>query len=245
MKRRQRIRKATIIVSFLLFPVTMWYFSPVQPIMAAAKGIVAGSLIVFGLLFISALFLGRAWCGWVCPGAGLTEACFLARDKKAKGGRLNWIKWFLWAPWLGTIALFAVKAGGFGVIDPFYGTTYGLSVAAPHHYIVFYIFVGLIFLLSMIFGRRAFCHYGCWMAPFMVIGLEIQRSIGWPALHLRADKSKCSACSQCNDNCPQSLNVMKMVHRGSMHSRECNLCGTCVDGCPEGVIGFAFSSPDA
>jgi ferredoxin-type protein NapH len=239
--RRQRIRRAIIIVSFLFFPVTMWYFSPVQPIMGAAQGIVAGSLIVFGLLFLSALVLGRAWCGWACPGAGLTETCFLVRDNKAKGGRWNWIKWFLWVPWLGTIVFFSIKSGGFSAVDPWFQTTYGVSVAKPGHFIVFYGFVGLIVVLSLTAGRRAFCHYVCWMAPFMVIGSKVQGVFGWPALHLAADKARCSACKTCNDLCPMSLNVMKMVHRDSMTEAECNLCGTCVDNCPEGVIRFAFS----
>lgn len=240
MKRRQRIRKGIIIISFLLFPVTMWYFSPVQPIMGAVKGVVVGSLIVFGLLLLSALVLGRAWCGWACPGAGLTEACFMVRDNKAKGGRGDWIKWFLWVPWLGTIAFFAIKAGGFSAVDPFFQMPYGVSISEPHHYIIFYGFIGLIVVLSLTAGRRAFCHYVCWMAPFMVIGSRLQRMFGWPALHLRADKERCSACKSCNENCPMSLNVMKMVHRGSMPNDECNLCGTCADICPEGVIRFAF-----
>jgi ferredoxin-type protein NapH len=33
----------------------------------AAKGIVNGSFISFTLMFLSALFLGRLWCGWACP----------------------------------------------------------------------------------------------------------------------------------------------------------------------------------
>jgi polyferredoxin len=46
------------------------------------------------------LFLGRAFCGWVCPGAGIQEWCFTVNDKKARGGRLNWIKYFIWVPWI-------------------------------------------------------------------------------------------------------------------------------------------------
>ena len=73
---RQRIRKGLIIISLLLFPVIMNYFSPYVIIDGAAQGIINGSLIVFGLQFISALFVGRLWCGWVCPAAGLGEVSF-------------------------------------------------------------------------------------------------------------------------------------------------------------------------
>ena len=69
----QRIRKAAIILAFLSFPVTMNFLSPYVIIDGAMNEIVNGSLILFGLMFISSLFLGRAWCGWVCPGAGMQE----------------------------------------------------------------------------------------------------------------------------------------------------------------------------
>jgi len=72
-------------MSFLLFPVTINYFSPYVIIDGASEGIVAGSFITFGTLFLGSLFFGRAFCGWVCPGAGLQEACFSISDKRARG----------------------------------------------------------------------------------------------------------------------------------------------------------------
>ncbi|MBN2119014.1 MAG: 4Fe-4S binding protein, partial [Anaerolineales bacterium] len=78
---RQRIRKALIIISLLLFPVTMNYFSPYVIIDSASQGIVNASLIMFGLQFLLALFLGRLWCGWVCPAGGLAEICFPINNK--------------------------------------------------------------------------------------------------------------------------------------------------------------------
>ena len=89
MARRQKIRKGLILISFLFFPITIYYLSPVLIVAGAAKGVVTGSFIVFGLMFLVALVLGRVFCGWVCPGAGLQEACFSVRDKEVKKG--NWI----------------------------------------------------------------------------------------------------------------------------------------------------------
>lgn len=77
---RQRIRRGVILVSFIIFPIIMNYFSPYVIIDGASQGIVNGSFVVFGLMFLSALFLGRAWCGWGCPAGGLQEAA-------TKGGR--------------------------------------------------------------------------------------------------------------------------------------------------------------
>ena len=93
--RRQRVRKALILISLLLFPVIMNYLSPYVIIDGAMNGVVNGSFIVFILLVLSALFVGRLWCGWICPGAGLEEACHAINDKPARGGKLNWIKRFI------------------------------------------------------------------------------------------------------------------------------------------------------
>ena len=44
---RQKIRKAILIVSFLLLPVTLFYVSPIVILMGAARGIATGSLLLF------------------------------------------------------------------------------------------------------------------------------------------------------------------------------------------------------
>jgi hypothetical protein len=49
LKRRQRLRKGIILVSFLLFPLAIYYLSPVLIIMAPSAGIVNGSIVVFDL----------------------------------------------------------------------------------------------------------------------------------------------------------------------------------------------------
>ena len=66
--RRQRIRKALIIFSFLLFPITINYFSPYVIVDGASQGIVNGSFISFTLMFLSALFRGEVVVGVGVPG---------------------------------------------------------------------------------------------------------------------------------------------------------------------------------
>jgi ferredoxin-type protein NapH len=63
--KRQRYRKALLFVSLLLFPVTLYYFSPVIIMESGSQGIVNASFIVFGLMFVSSLFercsIPRVW----------------------------------------------------------------------------------------------------------------------------------------------------------------------------------------
>jgi len=240
--KRQNIRKALIFILFLLFPVVMFYLSPMLIIEGASQGIITGSFIAFSLMFIFSLVLGRGFCGWVCPGAGLQEACFRINNKRAKGGKYNWIKYLIWIPWIGIIAFMAIKGGGFRTIDPFFQIESGISIAEPANYIVYYFIIGLITTLSLTVGRRAFCHYGCWMAPFMVIGTKIRHIFRWPGLQLKVNKDRCKNCKTCTKNCPMSLEVNYMVQKGSMRNSECILCGTCVDGCPEKVIKYAYQT---
>lgn len=87
---RQQIRKMLMLVSFLLFPITI--FSPVWIIFAAIKGIIAGSFVMFIALLLTSLFFGRAFCGWLCSAGGLQEICTSANDKPAVGGKYNNIK---------------------------------------------------------------------------------------------------------------------------------------------------------
>jgi ferredoxin-type protein NapH len=241
---RQRIRKALLLVSFLLFPLTLYYFSPALIIQGASEGIVTGSFIVFVAMFLSALFVGRLWCSWACPAGALQELGAPINDQRVPRKRLDWIKWAIWIPWIGLIAVMAVQAGGYRAIDPFYQLDGGLTVFQmdPPWFIIYTIVVALFLGLAVVLGRRAGCHTVCWMAPFMILGRKVRNLVRWPALRLRADEEACIDCNRCTRECPMSLDVNGMVHALSMENDECILCGSCVDTCPETVIRYTFSS---
>lgn len=239
MKTRQKLRKGIILFSFFLFPATFFYLSPVLIIQATIKGIINGSFILFLLMFISSLVLGRAYCGWVCPGAGCQEAIFLSRDKKVTKG--NYTKWVIWVPWITTIVILAIKGGGYEKIDFLYQTTYGFSTGDLSALISYFIVLFfLIVLPAFILGKRSFCHHLCWMAPFMILGRKLRNSLKWASLQLKAEPDKCNHCHTCTQNCPMSLPVETMVHHNKMENVECILCGSCIDGCEFDVIKYAF-----
>lgn len=229
-------------MAFLLFPVIMNYLSPYVIIDGAMNGIVNGSFIMFTVMFLSALFLGRAWCGWVCPGAGLEEILISVNDKPARGGKWDWVKWVIWVPWMSLIVFLVIQAGGYERVDFLHLTESGISLDRPQGYMIYYIVIGVFVALAVFAGKRAACHYICWMAPFMIIGRKIRNLLNWPALRLRAHTERCIDCKTCTKNCPMSLDVNGMVQRSAMEDSECVLCGTCVDVCPEGVIRYSFSA---
>ena len=238
---RQRIRRALLLVSLLLFPVTIYYFSPYLIVMGASEGIVNGSMIVFGLMFLSALFVGRLWCGWACP-AGALQAVAMPVNNRRLSRKLNWIKWAIWIPWIGIIVAVAVMAGGYHSVDPFYQLEGGVTLLQDFWFMIYYIILILFAGIAIAVGRRAGCHTICWMAPFMVIGRRIRNVFRWPALRLEADADQCIDCKRCTRDCPMSLDVNGMVRAGDMENDECILCGTCADTCPKDVFRFPFGA---
>ena len=62
--KRQNVRRLLLIISMLLFPVTIWYMSPYLIIQGAMEGIVTGSFIVFALMLLGSVLFGRLFCGW-------------------------------------------------------------------------------------------------------------------------------------------------------------------------------------
>jgi polyferredoxin len=105
------------------------------------------------------------------------------------------------------------------------------------------VIVSLLVVLVVTTGRRGFCHYACWISPFMIVGRKISNTVGLPGLRLIADPDLCIDCKKCTDICPMSLDVNALVKRGSMEDSECNLCGECVDSCPKGVLSYRFRRP--
>jgi len=237
MKTRQKIRKGLILFSFFLFPAIFYYLSPVLIIQASSQGVINGSFIVFILMFLSALFLGRGYCGWVCPGAGCQESVFLARDKKVTGG--DYLKWIVWVPWISSIIVLGFRAGGYSRIDFLYMTKYGFSVSDVQS-LISYLFVLLLLIVfpAFVFGKRSFCHHLCWMAPFMILGRKIRNTFNWSSLQLISDSEICKHCHTCSEHCPMSLPVEEMIKHQCMENKECILCGTCVDVCKQGAISF-------
>jgi len=238
--KRQKIRKGLLLISFCFFPAIFFYFSPYLIVDGTINQIITGSFIAFSLQFLSSLFLGRAFCGWVCAAGGAQEAFITVRNKRVTKG--NFVKWIIWTPWIIAIIAIAVKNGGYKEINPFYRTQYGLSISNVYALITYLIVLSLIVIPTLIFGRRSFCHHICWMAPFMIIGRKIRNIFGTPALQLSCSPEKCVKCHSCTKNCPMSLEVEQNVIENKLENTECILCTVCVDSCPKKAIGIEFAA---
>jgi hypothetical protein len=239
--KRQNVRRLLLISALLLFPVTMWYFSPYLILNAAVRHIINGSFIVFTLMFVLSAFFGRVWCAACCPTGGLQECAFLITDREPKQGGRNRVKYVVWGVWLAAVAACWIAGRGKARISFFFMTDHGISISSIYLYIVYYGIVILFLIPAVCAGKRAACHYFCWMAPFMIFGAKTGRLLRLPQLHMRADKEKCVSCGMCRKACPMSVNVPALVLTGSIRDDECIQCGACADICPQNVLHYSMS----
>lgn len=238
---RQKIRKTILLISFLLFPITIWYFSPYLIIQAATEHIINGSFIVFVFMFILSMFFGRVWCGYFCPAGGLQECVQRINESPAKQGRRDKIKYVIWTIWIIAVFVTFILGKNDITIYPFYMTDHGISITSIYNYVIYYGIIGLLVMPPLIHGRRATCHYFCWMAPFMVIGSTVGRWLHVPQLHIEVETEKCIGCGKCNKSCPMGLDVRQMVSEGvNSKCTECIQCGACIDECPKKVLHYKW-----
>ena len=233
---RQHARRMALLVSFLLFPITIFYFSPVLVIEGALSGAVVASTIVFAVQFLMAIVLRRAFCGWLCAAGGLQELEATAVGKPAKLGWRTRVKYVIWVPWLCTIVTCAWMAGGFTAVDPLAGIPGGISLNNPLGLGIYFGIVALFFVPNLFLGRRAMCHCICWMAPFMVLGGKLGRVLHAPQMRVAADADACVACGKCVEACPMSLDVPALAQGGCIVDAECIQCAACADACPKDVL---------
>ena len=238
--KRQRVRKTILLASFALFPVTIFYFSPYLIVWGAFQGIVAGSAIMFTLQLVSAIFLRRACCGWLCPAGALQEFEGDALGKPSKLGKRLLVKWVIWVPWVASIVAGFVVAGGVAAVDPLFHIEGGMSVTSVGAMAIYLIIVALFFVPNLFLGKRAMCHCICWMAPFMIVGEKAGAALHAPQLHVEADPGKCVSCGLCDKACPMSLPVSELLEAGAIAHSECIQCGACCDACRKDALKLTF-----
>lgn len=237
---RQRIRRLVIFSALLLFPVTLNYFSPYVSIDGAMNGLVAGSVLVFGMMFLSGLFFQRVWCSWICPMAGLSEICQTINNRPVPSRKLAIVRYTVFAVWFAILVTGFVLAGGIRGVDPLHLTERVISVDEPLKYITYYLVVLIFAGLSLVIGRRAACHTICWMSPFLVGGALLGRWLHLPQLHIAAKPAACIDCKTCDRKCPMSIPVSIQLKAGAVQSLDCIQCGECIDSCPKKVLRLSL-----
>jgi polyferredoxin len=166
------------------------------------------------------------------------EICSPVMKHTVQEGWRKYVKYGIAVLWLGAISLSIITAGGIRSVDPFYGTTNGISISSLEVLMMVAFIFAIIFVTAFLTGRRGFCNVLCPMAVVMVGGRKIRNLVGWPALQISADSSRCIDCKKCSKECPMGLDVNGMVRNAEMENADCILCASCADVCPQGAITY-------
>lgn len=240
--KRQKVRLAILFLMVILFPILMNYFSVFLIMEGSSKGIMVFSFFFWSLWVLTALYFGRAACGWLCPLGAFQETKDRMSPKDlSRIKRLKWIKYVFAFAWVGAIVYFAVAAGGYKTVNLLYMTESGVSVNSAESWFTWGTIVLIILLPAFLIGRRGFCHYFCPWGVLNMVGTRVKNFLHLPSLHLEAVDGKCKQCRTCLANCPMSLSIADMAQTGSVKNDECILCGTCVDNCPNKAIKFSWN----
>lgn len=229
------IRKRIQLISLLLFPITMYYFSPYVIMMGLSEQIITGSFVLFFGLMLVSVFSSHLFCSTLCPVGALQDIMITHKRKPIKSLKLGISKWVVFFIWFAALVMIIFNFGMPKEVDVFYQTDHGISISQSFGYIIYYAVLGIFMILALTFGNRGGCHTVCWMAPFMIIGSRIGRWLHLPYWGL-SSKQGCINCSQCSKACPMSLDVNQMVQENKTYNTNCISCKECVQACPKKIL---------
>ena len=200
-----------------------------RPLTTALVG--AGIVLVFYLLVG-----GRVYCSWVCPINMVTDAAEWLRSRLGiKGGARLSRDTRYWL--LGATILVAGVTGtlAWELVNPvsmvFRGLVFGMGLAWG--------VVGMIFLLDLFVGKRAWCGHLCPVGAFYSLLGALS-----PLRVSAANRAECDDCMDCFAVCPEQQ-VIKPALKGAdkglgpvILSGNCTNCGRCIDVCTRDVFKF-------
>jgi MauM/NapG family ferredoxin protein len=270
-----RIRRISQIVFFLLF---VWllartkmnhasvadtrplhlvsYFFNLDPLTALIN-LLAGHALYAALIWpliilIPTFFLGRFFCGWICPLGSMNQ--FIGGIRSKSSPRKSHISANRYKKWQATkyylliagllTALFRVNIITW--IDPFsllvrsMGVSILPAAASKKYYVVYQphywpsVLMGVAFLALLLMNLRV---TRFWCRALCPLGALLGVAARWSLLGLHKDAATCNQCSRCLISCQGGDDP---IGGALWHKAECHLCMNCVEACPHGSLKFRF-----
>jgi len=204
------------------------------------------------VILIPTLFLGRFFCGWVCPYGTLHQFVgwlFQSRTQRSpdvnRYRRAQHVKYYILVAMLVAAALGTLQIGLLDPICLLYRSMTGavmpaLNMPAPalfgetrYHQGAWLIGFLLFALLAMnLVYPRFFCRVLCPLGA--LLGL-LSRFAWW---RIERDPEKCNACDRCRLNCQGASDPHARLRKA-----ECFVCFNCMEECPEDALRFAAFPP--
>ena len=210
-----------------------------------SKGIINAGFIFWILVFISAIILGRAFCGWFCWFGGYQELfawsigdrfklkiprhilIYLGLIPFISLGLKIYSSWIIF--WLDGVP----ESFNFNLafIEPWGGQQTGISI----------LFTLILYgpVLIYVFGRRAWCRHLC------PIGALLRIFSSFSFVKYRLVTEDCTGCALCTKVCDMEIDVTGELERyGEVRSTYCNVCFKCSDVCPQNALAYTIRRPN-
>jgi len=209
-----------------------------------SKGVINAGFIFWILVFISALFLGRAFCGWFCWFGGYQELIawsigdrFILKIPRHILIYLGLIPFVslglkIYSSWIVNWINGVPGTFNFNLafIEPWGGQQTGISI----------LFTLVLYgpVLIFVFGRRAWCRHLCPIGALLRIFSKVSPT------RVRLKSNDCTGCGLCTRVCDMEINVAgELESYGEVRSTYCTVCFKCTDVCPEKAIAYTFHRP--
>ncbi|MFC3847924.1 quinol dehydrogenase ferredoxin subunit NapH [Helicobacter baculiformis] len=185
------------------------------------------------ILVLYGLFLGRAFCAWVCPINPIVDSAAWVRRKlgltRVSVSVPKHTRYILLA--LSLILSFVLSLPAFesvsyiGIVQRgiIFGTSAWVGVAL------------LLFGIDTFIGDKLICSHLCPLGGFYAL------SGRYALLKVQHHAMRCTKCDLCLEVCPEAQ-VLWMVglQSAAVNSGECTRCGRCIEVCEDDALNFSL-----
>ncbi len=241
------------------------WFLELDPLVALTIWVTTGTVYA-GLAWavvtvVLTIFLGRFFCGWVCPFGALHQLVgYLAerglplaeRIRRRRFHRAQNIKYliliFLLSSLLWHVAGYRQPAPTalVGLLDPLALFTRSMDLlllplvlpvweSAPARFYQSGVLLFSVFATAVALNLknpRFFCRFVCPLGALLAL---LSR---WQVWRVGKVETPCSNCQRCDARCEGACNPSATIY-----SHECVLCMNCLKVCPDQVMGYGFDTP--
>ncbi|MDD2333373.1 MAG: 4Fe-4S binding protein [Mesotoga sp.] len=176
--------------------------------------------LIFGIGLLGAIFLGRVYCGWICP----METLFRP---------INWLYSKLKIKRLKTPAVFKNNIFRWTVLVLFVMLMVAVKAFRIRMNLLLYI-TAFSVLVTLVFEEEFWHRYIC---PFGTLLSIFSRN---PLFGMRVEKTSCVSCGICQRVCPVSA-IEKEDDGMKIDTSECLVCLKCKEKCPKTSITYSRS----
>ncbi len=230
-------------------PVALFfYFDPLL-----ALGTVFADLTLHGWMILAlfvavpTLFLGRFFCGWICPLGALNDLVGRLKKRPPREAReANAPRKLFRAKYYILLALLASAFLGtllLGLLDPFSLLTRGMSQGIGPLLALMGVdvfshepgfpagWVAVLLLAAVLLGN--FWIPRLWCRAFCPLGALLGLLSRWAPWGIVRDEGSCTSCAVCVQRCNGAAEP-----DGELRRSECILCLNCIDTCPPQGLAF-------